>query len=52
MWIEAGAWNLQRYRVKPGEWVRVRAGGVMVVGAVAALAVDGVLSLDGVVRVG
>lgn len=52
MWIERTALNLQRYRVESGEWLRVHGGVVMVVDAVAALIVDGVLSLDGVVRVG
>lgn len=43
--------NLERYCINEGEWVTVEAGFVLVVtGAV--LVVDGVLRLDGAVRVG
>ena len=52
MWKVWGVSDVQRYRVEPGEWLRVPVGVVMVVDAVAVLTVDGVLSLDGVVRVG
>lgn len=52
MWKVWGVSDVQRYRVEPGEWLRVPGGVVMVVDAVAVLTVDGVLSVDGVVRVG
>lgn len=44
--------DVQRYRVDSGEWLRVPSGVVMVADAVSVLTVDGVLSLDGVVKVG
>lgn len=52
MWKVWGVSDVQRYRIEPGEWLRVPGGVVMVVDAVAVLQVDGALSLDGVVKVG
>lgn len=51
LWKKWSAGALGRYAVGAGEWVRVESGFVMVVDAVAALVVDGVLSLDGVIHV-
>lgn len=51
MWKRWAAGSLGRYSVEAGEWVRVEAGFVMRVDALAVLAIDGVLSLDGVCSV-
>lgn len=51
-WKLTAAANLQRYAVQSGEWVTVDDGFVAVLDAVAVLVVDGVLRLDGAVKVG
>ena len=50
-WRMGSATGLERWRVLPDEWVTVQAGFVMVI-AGAVLAVDGVVRLDGAVKVG
>jgi|GEM_PF-3768919 len=51
-WKLAATTGLERFRVAENEWVTVVAGFVMVLTASPVLIVDGVLRLDGVVRVG
>lgn len=49
-WVASVA-QVQRYRIEAGEWVTVEAGRVLVCDLYPALILDGVLRLDGVVRV-
>ena len=51
-WKQWAAGNLRRVSVGRGEWVTVVAGYCAQCDTVAALVVDGVLRLDGAVRVG
>ena len=51
-WKQWAAVNLRRVSVGQGEWVTVVAGYCAQCDTVAALVVDGVLRLDGAVRVG
>lgn len=56
-WGDFMAWLVaelgrERYAVALNEWIRVEPGKVLVVATVAALVLDGVLQLDGVLRGG
>lgn len=51
MWKKWAAVNLERYGVGADEWCSISAGFVMVC-SVSVLQIDGVLSCDGVVKVG